>query len=260
MLVYPQLATGALGQFPIVRQRRVRTVMNSAADGSCMKFGDPAGASTEWQLSYCGLSGSELESLQRFFLACEGSLNSFTFVDPAANLLAWSEVLDDSVWIADPFLSRHDGLADPKGGANAWQLTNSGSGPQSLSQIINAPAGYSYCFSVYVQAPQPTSISLAAGSAQEVRAVGPPWSRISVTGVGPSGDNSLAFAISIPAGSTVNVFGPQAEAQTVPSVYQTSTGGGVYENARFRDDFLSFTTQAPNRNSVTVNIHYANHL
>ena len=65
---------------------------------------DPAGATVEWQLQYANLSDTELAALQQFFTAMEGSLNSFTFLDPAANLLAWSEDLTNAVWRRRRFL------------------------------------------------------------------------------------------------------------------------------------------------------------
>jgi hypothetical protein len=39
-----------------------------------------------------------------------------------------------------------------------------------------------------------------------------------------------------------------------------STAGGVYQNARFRDDELAVTTTGVNRHSCTVNIIHVNHL
>ena len=58
-LVYPQLGSGALSQFPIRKTRRTRTVMNRAADGSTIKLADPAGVTTEWGLPYADLSDQE---------------------------------------------------------------------------------------------------------------------------------------------------------------------------------------------------------
>ena len=80
--MYPQLTTAAYSQFPLRKQRRTRTVTNMAADGSSIKLADPNGAITEWQLQYEGLSDTELNRLQQFFAATEGSLNGFTFLDP----------------------------------------------------------------------------------------------------------------------------------------------------------------------------------
>jgi hypothetical protein len=63
MSVYPQLVTGVMSQFPIVKQRRPRTVVNAAADGSSIKLADPAGATVGWQLQYANLSDTELAAL-----------------------------------------------------------------------------------------------------------------------------------------------------------------------------------------------------
>src|ERR1700758_3728629 len=104
MPVFPQLTTGALAQFPVTRSNRLRTVVNTMADGSVVKLADPAGAITEWQLQYSALSDTEAAALQQFFSSMEGSLNVFTFLDPTANLLAWSDQLTDDVWTADPFI------------------------------------------------------------------------------------------------------------------------------------------------------------
>ena len=56
MLAYPQLGSGALSQFPVQKDRRARTVVNRAADGSTIKLADPAGGGTEWLLTYAELS------------------------------------------------------------------------------------------------------------------------------------------------------------------------------------------------------------
>lgn len=260
MLTYPQSASGALAQFPTIRKRRARTILNSSADGGFVKLGDPAGASTEWQLSYTALSDSELAALEQFFQAAEGSLNSFTFLDPNSNLLAWSEVLTNSAWTPGPQLTLQGGVADAVGGTNGWHLSNTGGGPEALSQTLNGPGGYLYCLSVYVQAVQPSSVTLTAGNTRLTYPAGATWQRIWTAGTGDASGTSIQFGIELPAGAAVDVFGPQVEAQAVPSVYRTSTSGGIYANARFRDDVFLFTTQGPNRHSATVNILYASHI
>src|ERR1035438_7018753 len=94
MAAYPQLGSGALSQFPVQKTRRARTVVNQASDGSTIKLADPAGAVTEWQLRYTDLSDAEAAALRAFFDSAEGTLNGFTFLDPAGNLLAWSDLLE----------------------------------------------------------------------------------------------------------------------------------------------------------------------
>lgn len=260
MNAYPQLLTGVVSQFPIVKHRRPRTIVNAAADGSSIKLADPAGATVEWQLQYSNLSDAELGALQQFFNAMEGSLNSFTFLDPTANLISWSEELTNPVWEAAPFLTVSGGVTDPLGGSSAWQLANSGEGAQTLTQTLNAPASYTYCFSVYAFSSQPWTIQLLLGTNSAQAALNSRWSRIQIAGMGDATASSIEFGIELPSGATVSVFGPQVEAQLAPSAYKTGTAGGAYENARFRDDEFVFTSTDVNHHSATVNIFYADSL
>jgi hypothetical protein len=257
--MYPQLTTGAYSQFPLRKQRRTRTVTNTAADGSSIKLSDPNGALTEWQLQYEGLSDTELNNLQQFFAGTEGSLNGFTFLDPAGNLLAWSEDLTNAVWEAGPLLASAGGVTDPFGGSGAFQLTNSGGAAQSVGQTLNVPTGYIYSLSLYVQAAQPITVTLLLGGNRAHATAGPSWTRISFTGSGDPTAASILFGVELPAG-VIGVFGPQVEVQATPSAYRKSTTGGVYQDARFGDDTFSFATTGVNSHSVTVNIVYANHL
>src|ERR1035437_3421825 len=119
MPAYPQLGSGALSQFPVQKQRRARTVVNRAADGSTIKLADPAGEVTEWVLTYTDLSDEEAAALRACFSATEGTLNGFTFLDPVGNLLAWSGQLDHAAWQKDPLLSLTGGVTRPRGGGPA---------------------------------------------------------------------------------------------------------------------------------------------
>src|SRR5580698_9646948 len=138
MLVYPQLPTSALAQFPVHTRYQARTLVNTAADGTVVKLADSGAAKVEWQLKYAGLSDVELAALLLFFAAAEGTLNNFTFVDPTANLLGWSNDLQNEVWEAAPLLSLTGSTSDPAGGNYAWAVANSGAGAQSLSQTLTA--------------------------------------------------------------------------------------------------------------------------
>ena len=260
MLVYPQLATGALIQFPVRKRRRLRTIVNTSLDGRPIKLADPGAETTEWQLAYAGLTDDEVAALQQFFAATEGTLNSFTFLDPTANLFAWSGKLDHAAWAKEPFISIAGGIADPAGGTNAWRLADSGGGAQNISQTLAAPAGYVYCFSVFARSPQPTAATLLHGANRADRTLGTDWSRIAMTASGDASAESIAFGVELPAGGSADVFGLQVEPQAGASVYKATTTGGVHENARFRDDVLSITTTGVNRHSATVNIIHANHL
>lgn len=259
MSAYPQLTSGALSQFPIATRLQTRTVVNSLADGSSVKLADDNGGSTAWTLQYAGLSDAETAALQQFFQTCEGSLNGFTFVDPAGNLLAWSEDLTNAVWQAGPLLALAGSVADPFGGTQAFTLTNSGSAAQGISQTLNAPGGYIYSFSAYIMASQPAQVTLSIGSQTESFTATAAWSRIAVAAKSDPSAASVVLSIQTAPGA-VSVFGPQVDAQPAPSPYKRSTTGGVYQNARFQNDSLRFVSTAPNQNSVTVNITYADHL
>jgi hypothetical protein len=260
MAVFPQLTSGALAQFPVKKSNQLRTVVNTMADGSVVKLADPGGVITEWQLQYSNISDAEAAALEQFFLSMEGSLNVFTFLDPTANLLAWSDQLTNDVWTADPFSGLTGGLTDPLGGTNGWTLSNSGEAPQGVYQTLNAPGGYTYCLSVYIQSATPGTANLLLAGNQTNVAVGSGWKRFAVTGQGDASANSITFGIQAPPGVSLNIFGMQVEIQPSASNYKSTTTGGVYPTAYFRDDSLGFTSTDVNHNSVTVNIVYASTL
>ena len=259
MSVYPQLLTGALAQFPITTRLDARTCVNSLGDGSSIRIADLDGASTVWELQYAGLTDSEAAALEQFYEACEGSLSGFTFVDPAGNLLGWSEDLSNPVWQAGPMLAVSGGANDPLGRTNAFHLSNSGNAGQGITQILNVPGSYVYTFSVYAQAPVPSTLTLTIGNSTQTFSVGPRWNRFAFTSTVDAAANSVAFAIEGTPGA-MTIFGPQVEAQPAASAYQTGVAGGVYVNARFLDDGLMRTSTAPNENNFTVKITYVNHI
>jgi hypothetical protein len=260
VLVFPQLTSGALAQFPVRKVRQKRTITNILGDMSTIKLPDPQGEISEWRLEYSGLSDAELMNLQQFHFAAEGSLNVFTFLDPTANLFSWSDDLNNAVWSADPFLSLAGGVTDPAGGSNAWHLSNAGAAPQSIVQVLNAPTGYTYCVSAYARSSGGNVVTLLLGSNRTPLAVGTTWPRIVASGHGDAAGDSIAFGLELPAGGSLDVFGMQVEAQPSASGYKASTTGGVYENAYLLGDAFSFTTTDVNHHSATVNIAYANSL
>jgi Conserved hypothetical protein 2217 (DUF2460) len=255
MLYFPQLLSGATGQFPIQKRRVARTVVNQSSEGYNVKLADPAGALIEWHLSFDELSDQELAALEALFQAAEGRLTAFTFMDPMDNLLAWSEEQDQVVWQKDPMLQLSGGAADPLGGTAAFQISNPGGAIQILQQSIDAPASLDYCLSVYARSDQSTRLWLVRGPETDARTIGPDWTRILSAGRLQSTAETISFGMGLDPGSTVQVFGMQAEAQPTASLYKRTTDtGGVYPNARFRDDVLTITTAGPNRHSCELDI------
>ena len=255
MFYFPQLSSGATGQFPITRQRSARTVVNQSWQGYQVKLADPGSAITDWHLSFAEMSDQELAALEALFQAVEGRLTPFTFLDPTDNLLAWSEQQSQAVWQAGPLLTLTGGVADPMGGTAAYQAGNPTAATLTLQQSINAPAFLDYCLSLYARSDQSTQVWLVRGSATEAQAIGPEWTRLTSAGQLQDTADSISFGIALDPGATVDIFGIQVEAQTAASLYkQTAETGGVYPNARFRDDALTITTVGPSRHSCELDI------
>jgi hypothetical protein len=260
MLVYPQLLTGALAQFPIEKRQHTRTVVTRAADGHDWKLPDPAGGATEWHLTYTDLSDDEAHSLSQFFEAAEGRLRSFTFLDPLGNLIAHSEEMESPIWVKGPMLTLTANVPDPSGGHSAWRLSNMGAAPQRVYQTLDVPKGYVYSCSAYVRCAETSSVTMLLGSHQATREGRAAWHRIQFTSTGDRGSEPLKVGLEIPAGTTLESYGFQAEAQTSASTYKPTAAGGVYENARLLEDSFELTTTGPNRNSCTVKIIHVKHL
>lgn len=255
MTYFPQLSSGATGQFPITRQRTARTVVNQSCQSYQVKLADPGAAITGWHLSFEEMNDQELAALDALFQAVEGRLTPFTFLDPADNLLAWSEQQNQAVWQASPLLSLTGGLTDPMGGTVAYQAGNPTGATLTLQQSINAPASLDYCLSLYARSDQSTRVWLVRGSATDARGISPQWTRLTSAGQLQDAADSISFGIALDPGTRVDVFGIQAEAQTSASLYKrTAETGGVYPNARFRDDTLTITTVGPSRHSCELDI------
>ncbi|MBI3281328.1 MAG: hypothetical protein HYZ57_15945 [Acidobacteria bacterium] len=259
MLFFPQLSTGSLAQFPIIRRYATRTVVNRAHDGSSIKYEDAGAAEVQWDLHYSGLTDEELESLQAFFDSVEGRLQRFTFLDPWGNLLRWSSDLGSIVWTLDPQLQLAGGVDDPAGGTAAFAVTNNGAAAQSISQPLQAPSDFQYCCSVYARSSSPCDLrmilSSPGGSASSLARLASTWRRYTLSGRLPGAGESTTLAFELPAGVSAELYGPQMEPQPGASPYRpTFQQGGVYTAARFRDDEFEVVAHGPDNHAVRLQV------
>lgn len=259
MTFYPQLDSGAMVQYPLVKRAVYRTVWNETLDGSDGRLGDAGAARLEWELRYEGLSREEQERLEAFHREMEGRLKEFTFLDPTDNLLSWSGEPEQAVWDKPAWLNVMVGIPDPAGGSEAFRLINTGSVEQSLQQVIAAPGWFTYCWSVYARSSAGARVRLyrRSGDEEDARefAVGPSWERLVHSGKGSSQETRVWFGVRLEPGAAVELYGMQAEAQPAPSPYRrTKWRGGVYEGARFDDDELQMIATGPELHSCTVRI------
>jgi len=259
MLCYPQLESGAIGQFPGRKRLVQRTVVNSLSDGSTWRSGDPAGSRIEWTLTYEDLTDTEMAAITTLFQTCEGRLRTFTFLDPTANLLGWSESLSADAWRKDPLLELTSGIADPLGTNRATRITNTGQAAQRLDQSLAALENLQYCFSLYVRSDYTGEIityrTRSGTGDRRTFTIGPSWKRLVISSKLDSSSETATFGLELPNGRTMDVFGLQVEAQPGASQYKTNAGrGGVYTEARFIDDSLTVTSQGLNRHSCRVRV------
>jgi len=244
----PQLATGALAQYPIRKSREIRSAVNRLEDGSERKLLDPYNHIVSWQLAYSGLSAEERVKLEEFFEAVEGRLGTFTFLDPTDNLLLWSERLTNAAWVNGPMLVFSEGVADPSGTNRATRITNSGGTTQAVEQAVEGPASYVYCLSLYARSTMAASVSLVRSSpnATDIANYGltSAWRRLTHSGGFENSDEIVQFRIQLEAGATIDVFGIQVECQPAASEYkQTTSRSGVYPGARLENDMLRIVAE-----------------
>lgn len=260
MLFYPQLTNGAVSQLPVSHRTSIRTLSNELAGGNTIRMGDSSAGSVQWQLQYTGITDAEWATIEQLFEAAEGRLTSFTFLDPTANLLMWSEDWTKPVWTADPMLQAVTGSQDPLGGSNAVQLTNTSQSTQRIVESIAAPSWFQYCFSVYLRSDAPSVVQMVmSASGQDSLtpiSTGPAWARAVKSGNLSVIQNSIGFGVQLPAGARIQAFGAEVEAQTAPGQYKkTIDRGGVYAKTRFDLDSLTLSTNAPNQHSGTVSLY-----
>jgi len=259
MLYYPQFSGGSISQFPFARRTNVRTVTNESLDGSSVRVSDAGAGLVRWQLRYANLTDQEWSLIEQLFEAAEGRLNPFTFLDPADNLLMWSEDWTKPQWTADPLVQLSGGLQDPFAGTDAMQVTNTAQTIQRVTQLISAPGCFQYCYSVYLRSIASVTVDLVAtatGSESVTPiAVGPAWMRAAMRATLTSQDMSIKFGLQLPSGSAIEAFGAQVEAQLTAGLYKKTTNqSGVYSATRFDSDSLLQSTDAPNQNSCIVKL------
>ena len=241
-LFFPQLASGALVQYPVKRSKIVHTVSNQAEDGSVLTYFDPNGTVLTWQLSYSGITQQEALALQSLFDACAGRFRAFTFIDPLANLLM-------PQWQAGPGIQ-----------AAGTVFTNTGNAPADISQTFSIPSGYVYCFSVagdLAADPNATVTLIRRGPAAEERMTLPVASPLLVSS-GALADPGQTFtvAVELQAGQSIDLGRAQLEAQPAPSQFRAGNGG-VYQSANWAVDELLLTAAGPDsfNTNFSIEVH-----
>jgi hypothetical protein len=254
MSFYPQIGTGVVTQFPFARKRQWRAITNQLESRELITLPDSAGGEIAWGLKYEDLTTTEAQSLSSLFAASQGQFGSFTFIDPMANLIGWSEDFSRANWQLGE-MTATAGVGDPLGTQRASAIANTGGAAQPLAQTLGVSGDYVACFSAWVRAGAPTSITMQRDGQQQAAAVGPQWRRVLISGTGNGGATQSTFSLVVPAGQTIFVWGMQVEVQPWPSVYkQTTTAAGIYEETYFADDEMVVTNTGVGFSRAAINL------
>jgi len=259
MAFFPQLSTGVASQYPLRRRQVFRSAVNRMRDGRQIKAFDSGGSGLEIELELNGLTDDEMTGLEEFFAEREGRRETFGFLDPAMNLLQWSEDFSKPVWTRGPLLSVTGGELDPWGTLRASRLQNSAGAAQAAVQAIAAPGGYRYCLSIWLSAVAPTQLTLLATSGgfsqSQLVVVDQLWKRFSLSVELPSSTESIGFGWEQSAGSVVKAVGAQVDAQPAATGYRkTASRHGVYSKVRFAADTFSRVARGVDDNSTNIKL------
>jgi hypothetical protein len=258
MRYFPQLETRTAGQYPLRRERHERVVRHESLDGRLRTYYDGNSSRVGWVLRYEGLTDGERAAIDALFAECEGRLQTFSFLDPAANLLKWSEDYNQTAWTLGPLLFTEPGHPDPWDTFRATLVRNDGSALQGISQTIDASGTLQYCLSVWAGgAGSKFRLRIESGGAVTERAftAGPRYQRYTVSAKPGPAAETVTFSLLLEPGYALSLTAAQAEAQPAPGGYRrTNSRSGVYRNARFAEDELAWTQQAPNNNAAEIRI------
>lgn len=258
MPYFPQLSSGAMCQLSARRVRQYRVTELVSPDGHRTARKDPGVERYWWTLRLDHLSPEERHEIESLFLASQGRLKTFVFLDPMGNLFDASEDLGGTSWLRGPALTVSGGATDVFGGSSAWTMVNGGPSTE-LTQRLSIPPAFQYSLSAYVRSTSdvPLSLVMRSGGAEIVSdpIFATTWTRIALTASLGTGADPCLFGVVVPAGATITCCGMQLEAQASPSRYKKSLRkGGVYANARFGSDRLSFTSTAPGTYSTIIDL------
>ena len=82
MAQFPKLKTGAVAQYPVMREARLRNVGVRFLDGGYQRYRDAGVVRRRWTIQLDLLDEGEMASMEEFFLSLQGSYTTFTFTDP----------------------------------------------------------------------------------------------------------------------------------------------------------------------------------
>ena len=80
--VFPTLKTGAVVQYPATKTNQFASFVVRFLDGGDQRYRQFSAPLRRWVIKLAMLDETELNALEQFFVAQEGSFSTFSFVDP----------------------------------------------------------------------------------------------------------------------------------------------------------------------------------
>ncbi len=111
MAQFPSLKTGAVAQYPSIKEYHFSTETRRFVDGSEQRYRDFGKCRQRWVINLSQLDESEIAELVDFFRSQQGRLGAFDFEDP------WSQIVVlNCHFERDFFPIRADGEFDSRTG------------------------------------------------------------------------------------------------------------------------------------------------
>ena len=228
-------------------------------DGTIITLADRGATFSRWRIAFQDLSDQEANTLKTFFAATQGNLQPFLFADPTTNLLLSPEDLSNGAWETRGLLFDW-AVVDPFGSCRASRTHNNTSSDCAVAQNTLLPGLVQSCFSVYLRSEAATTVTLSRTAGNQANSMSVSlagtWQRFYLAGLFPNTTDASRFAITIPLGTQVEIFGPQLEVQLTPSAYVTGTerNSGICTVARFDMKRIDVIATGPNRNACVVSV------
>lgn len=239
MAEFPALWSGAGVSLPVRRVRVLEGVQTRNSSGYGMGSDGEGQGWMEWDLVYRELTRGEAAALEDFFEEREGLLKAFTFADPMANLVAWSEDLAQGAWVKGAGVT----VSPVSGG---WEIANGGAGWGGVTQSV-AWSGMG-CGSVVAESG--TRIRVERGGLSSEWLLGGGARECFVSGEGPG-----EFRLLVGSGESVRVSKVQLRNCVGVTEYVRSEGrSGVYAESYFGEQGLEVRCVGWDRYEARVRI------
>jgi hypothetical protein len=265
MAFYPQINSNMIiTQLPYATSQEWGTVVQPVETGMRWSFplrgsglsGYPTGPLFRFSINYVNITDSEINTLFTFFQSVRGCWLPFSFLDPAGNLLQFSETFSNSAWTKTSSLT--PGQPDPLGYGDRATTATTGSLKAVVGPSSGGMSGFVVCASAWVKAHSngttvtigliDNSTSTQYTSSAVLNAGN--WARLHFTLVLPT-NNQFLFYLNL--GNTCDIFGAQVASTKGESGYAaTPNNYGYHQYCRFDTDDFVVNSPSPNSNQLAL--------